>query len=104
MRVQKVLDTIVEVERERSKRVTTSQVNDVLGQLIARRQPPQASGREIKLLYATQVETAPPTIAVFGNHPELLQEHYVRYLHNGFREAWGFRGSPLRIVLRRRAA
>jgi GTP-binding protein len=104
MRVQKVLDTIVEVERERSKRVTTSQVNDVLGQLLARRQPPQASGREIKLLYATQVETAPPTIAVFGNHPELLQEHYVRYLHNGFREAWGFRGSPLRIVLRRRAA
>jgi GTP-binding protein len=104
MRVQKVLETIVEVERERSKRVTTSQVNDVLGQLIARRQPPQASGREIKLLYATQVETAPPTIAVFGNHPELVQEHYVRYLHNGFREAWGFRGSPLRIVLRRRAA
>lgn len=104
LRVQKVLDAILEVESERSKRVATSQVNDVLGQLIARRQPPQASGREVKLLYATQVETAPPTIAVFGNHPELVQEHYVRYLHNGFREAWGFRGSPLRIVLRRRAA
>ena len=68
------------------------------------KQPSQAAGREVKLLYATQVETAPPTIALFGNHPELLAEHYVRYLHNGFREAWGFTGNPLRIVLRRRAA
>ena len=103
-RVSRVLDQVLEVDAERSKRITTSQVNTTLEALIARRQPPQAAGREIKLLYATQVEVAPPTIAVFGNHPELLAEHYVRYLHNGFREAWGFTGSPLRIVLRRRAA
>ncbi len=103
-RVTRVLDVILQVEAERLKRIATAQVNDVLGQLVARRQPPQAAGREVKLLYATQVETAPPTIAIFGNHPELLQEHYVRYLHNGFREAWGFHGSPLRILLRRRAA
>ena len=103
-RVTRVLDQILEVDAERSKRITTSQVNTTLEALVARRQPPQAAGREIKLLYATQVEVAPPTIAVFGNHPELLAEHYVRYLHNGFREAWGFTGNPLRIVLRRRAA
>ena len=103
-RVSRVLDQIVEVDAERSKRITTSQVNNTLEALVARRQPPQAAGREIKLMYATQVEVAPPTIAVFGNHPELLAEHYVRYLHNGFREAWGFTGNPLRIVLRRRAA
>ena len=103
-RVTRVLDLLVEVDAERSKRITTSQVNNTLEALVARRQPPQAAGREIKLLYATQVEVAPPTIAVFGNHPELLAEHYVRYLHNGFREAWGFTGNPLRIVLRRRAA
>jgi len=103
-RVSRVLDQVLEVDAERSKRITTSQVNNTLEALVARRQPPQAAGREIKLLYATQVEVAPPTIAVFGNHPELLAEHYVRYLHNGFREAWGFTGSPLRIVLRRRAA
>jgi len=103
-RVTRVLDVLVEVDAERSKRITTSQVNNTLEALIARRQPPQAAGREVKLLYATQVEVAPPTIAVFGNHPELLAEHYVRYLHNGFREAWGFTGNPLRIVLRRRAA
>jgi GTP-binding protein len=99
-----VLDVLLEVDVERSKRITTSQVNTTLEALVARRQPPQAAGREIKLMYATQVETSPPTIAVFGNHPELLAEHYVRYLHNGFREAWGFTGNPLRILLRRRAA
>ena len=65
-------------------------MNETLGELLARRQPPQAAGREVKLNYATQVETAPPTIAVFGNDPDLVEEHYVRYLHNGFREAWGF--------------
>jgi GTP-binding protein len=103
-RVTKTLDTLIEVQAERSKRITTAQVNKRLEELIARRQPPQAAGREIKLSYATQVEVAPPTIAVFGNHPELLQEHYVRYLHNGFREAWGFTGNPLRILLKRKAA
>ena len=103
-RVTRVLDQLLEVDAERMKRITTSQVNTTLEALVARRQPPQAAGREVKLMYATQVETAPPTIAVFGNHPELLAEHYVRYLHNGFREAWGFTGNPLRIVLRRRAA
>ncbi|MFN2397128.1 MAG: ribosome biogenesis GTPase Der [Gemmatimonadaceae bacterium] len=103
-RASKVLHLIRQVEEERTKRISTSKVNEQLEALIARRQPPQAAGREVKLLYATQVEVAPPTFAVFGNHPELVEEHYVRYLHNGFREAWGFTGSPLRILLRRRAA
>jgi len=104
LRVNKVMDLVLRVEEEREKRISTSQVNTRLEELVARRQPPQAAGREVKLMYATQVETSPPTIAVFGNHPELVEEHYVRYLHNGFREAWGFTGNPLRIVLRRRAA
>jgi GTP-binding protein len=103
-RVQRVLDLLLRVAEEREKRVQTHEVNERLVELVARRQPPQAAGREVKLNYATQVETAPPTIAVFGNHPELVQEHYVRYLHNGFRESWGFTGNPLRIVLRRKAS
>lgn len=101
-RVTKVLELILEVEAERGKRVSTSDVNDALQELLARRQPPQAAGREVKLNYATQVETSPPAIAVFGNHPEIVQEHYIRYLHNGFREKWGFHGSPLRILMRRK--
>jgi GTPase len=103
-RVNKVLDVILEVEAERKKRIPTSEVNEGLHGLLARRQPPQAAGREVKLNYATQVSVAPPTIAVFGNAPDLVAEHYVRFLHNGFRELWGFTGSPLVIVLRRKAA
>jgi len=99
-RVTKVLDVILEVEAQRAKRIPTSEVNDVLAELVARRQPPQAAGREIKLIYATQVETSPPAIAVFGNNPDLVQEHYVRYLHNGFREKWGFTGNPLKVLMR----
>ena len=103
-RVTRVLNLIFEVDAERKKRINTSQVNTTLEALVARRQPPQAAGREVKLNYATQVETAPPTIAVFGNNPDLVQEHYIRYLHNGFREAWGFTGSPLRVVMRGKSA
>ena len=103
-RVNKTLDVILEVEAERKKRIPTSEVNEGLHGLLARRQPPQASGREVKLNYATQVSVAPPTIAVFGNAPDLVAEHYVRFLHNGFRELWGFTGSPLNIVLRRKSA
>ncbi|MDE3173511.1 MAG: ribosome biogenesis GTPase Der [Gemmatimonadota bacterium] len=102
-RVQRLLELLLRVADERVKRVSTSQVNQRLQELLARLQPPQAAGLEVRLNYATQVDVAPPTIAVFGNHPDLVEEHYVRYLHNGFREAWGFTGNPLRILLRRKA-
>jgi len=101
-RVTRVLDVLLEVEAERKKRISTSQVNSVLEELVARRQPPQAAGREVKLHYATQVETSPPTIVVFGNNTDALQEHYIRYLHNGFREAWAFTGNPLRVQVKKK--
>jgi len=101
-RITKVLDVVLQVQEQRTRRISTSQVNDALEELLARRQPPQAAGREVKLNYATQVEVEPPTIAVFGNHPETIPEHYIRFLHNGFREKWGFLGSPLRVILRRK--
>ena len=103
-RITKTLDSILEVDAERHKRISTSQVNDVLGQLLARLQPPQAAGAEVRLNYATQVDAIPPAIAIFGNHPELVAENYIRYLHNGFREHWGFLGNPLRIILRRKSS
>ncbi|HEY2164458.1 MAG TPA: ribosome biogenesis GTPase Der, partial [Gemmatimonadaceae bacterium] len=102
-RVTRVLELLLEVEQERAKRIGTAEVNAKLSELLARRQPPQAAGHEVKLNYATQIETAPPTIAIFGNAPDLVEEHYVRYLHNGFRSFWGFTGNPLRIVMKRKA-
>jgi GTP-binding protein len=102
-RVTKVLDVILKVNEERHRRVPTSQINERLAELIARRQPPQAAGRDVRLNYATQVETAPPSIAVFGNAPDLVAEHYIRFLHNGFREKYPFDGNPLRILMRRKS-
>jgi GTP-binding protein len=102
-RVTRVLEVLLEVEQQRAKRIGTAEVNAKLSELLARRQPPQAAGHEVKLNYATQIETAPPTIAIFGNAPDLVEEHYVRYLHNGFRSFWGFTGNPLRIVMKRKA-
>jgi GTP-binding protein len=102
-RVTKVLDVILKVNEERHRRVPTAQINERLAELLARRQPPQAAGRDIRLNYATQVETAPPSIAVFGNNPDLVAEHYIRFLHNGFRETYPFDGNPLRILMRRKS-
>ncbi len=102
-RVSKILDVIHLVDEQSRVRISTSQVNERLAELLARRQPSQAAGREVKLNYATQVSVAPPTIAFFGNHPDLVEEHYVRFLHNGFREAYPFTGNPLRILLRRKS-
>ena len=102
--VFELVGIVLQVEEQRLKRVPTSEVNEVLQELLARRQPPQAAGHEIKLNYAPQVQVAPPTIVVFGNNPDMVQEHYVRYLHNGFREFWGFTGNPLRVLMKRKAS
>ena len=102
-RVSRILDVIQLVDEHSKTRISTSQVNERLSELLARRQPSQAAGREVKLNYATQVSVAPPTIAFFGNHPDLVEEHYIRFLHNGFREAYPFTGNPLRILMRRKS-
>jgi GTPase len=102
-RVSRILDLIQLVDEQSKTRISTSQVNERLSELLARRQPSQAAGREVKLNYATQVSVAPPTIAFFGNHPDLVEEHYIRFLHNGFREAYPFTGNPLRILMRRKS-
>ncbi len=102
-RVTKVLDVVMAVQEQRARRISTSQVNDALEEVVQKLQPPQAAGREVKLNYATQVEVEPPTFAFFGNHPELIPENYIRYLHNQLREKWGFIGSPVRILMRRKS-
>ncbi len=101
-RVRKVLDLIVDVASARQKRVPTAEVNRVLQQLLDRAAPPQKIGEEIKLLYASQIGVAPPTIAIVANRPDSVPESYQRYLTRGFRDAWGFMGAPLRLVLNRR--
>ncbi len=96
-RARKLLDLILEVADAREARVTTSEVNRVLEALIQASNPPQKPGEEIKLLYASQIGTAPPTIAIVTNRPDDVPPSYERYLVHGFRKAWPFSGSPLRI-------
>ena len=96
-RVRKVLELIQEVAEGRELRVPTAEVNKVLASLVERNGPPQKPGEEVKLLYASQIGTAPPTLAIVSNRPDEVPESYQRYLVHGFREAWPFPGSPLRL-------
>jgi GTP-binding protein len=99
-RVRKSLDLLLDVAEERRKRIPTPEVNTVLEGLAHAHPPPHSRGRQVKLRYATQTGVEPPSFVVFSNLPKEIPTHYVRYLQNGFRAAWGFRGSPIRISLR----
>jgi GTP-binding protein len=101
-RAQRILPLVLEVQAARQKRIPTHEVNEVLRELMSRSRPPHSQGRAVKIQYATQVATAPPTFVLWSNLPEEISESYKRYLHNGFRERWGFVGSPIRINLRRK--
>jgi len=101
-RVPRLLDLSQEVAEERQKRVPTAEVNRVLEKLVDRQQPPQPVGESVRLLYASQIGTAPPRFAIVSNRPEAIPESYARYLVNGFRDAWQFTGSPVNLKLRRK--
>lgn len=100
LRVRKTLDLILEIAIERGRRIPTHEVNEVLERITGRQPPPHSRGRAVRFKYATQVGSAPPSFVLFANVPDDVPDHYVRYLHNGFREAWGFRGVPIRIRIR----
>jgi GTP-binding protein len=103
-RVRRVLDLILEVAEQREQRVPTAEVNKVLTELLERNAPPQKPGEEVKLLYASQIATAPPTFAIVSNRPDDVPEPYQRYLVHGFRAAWPFTGSPVRLRFTRRGS
>jgi GTP-binding protein len=101
-RMERLLDVVLAVAAERQKRVPTAEVNRVLEALIARQQPPQPVGESVRLFYGAQIGTAPPRFAIVSNRPDAVPEAYLRYLVNGFRDAWAFTGAPLDIRLRRK--
>jgi GTP-binding protein len=103
-RARKVLDLILEVAEARERRIPTAEVNKVLASLLERNAPPQKPGEEVKLLYASQIGTAPPTFAIVSNRPRDVPDAYQRYLVHGFRAEWPFLGSPLRLKFTSRGA
>jgi len=103
-RVDKLFSLINDVNTENSKRVTTGMLNDVMNEAITLVQPPSDKGRRLKLYYATQVSTRPPTFVVFCNSTKLFHFSYQRYIENQLRKAFGFSGTPVRIIPREKAA
>ena len=101
-RVQKVLDTVVEVAEARKGRVQTAEVNRAIQEMIIERQPPQAGGSEVKLLYGSQIGEAPPTFAIVASRPDEIPESYRRFIINGLRARFGFLGTPIRLRFTRR--
>ena len=101
--LKRVLPKASEVFRERLKRITTSQVNTLVQQVVARHSPPRHESRMLKFLYATQAEVNPPTFIFFVNDASLLHFSYQRYLENQLRLSFGFDGTPLRLVFKTRS-
>jgi GTP-binding protein len=101
-RVRRVVDEAIAVDAERHKRIPTGQLNDLIERTLASRPPASRHGRPVKVYYATQADVTPPTFVFFVNDPDLVHFSLSRFLENTLREAYGFRGSPLRLRFRKR--
>lgn len=101
-RVQQVWDMVTLVYAEAGKRIPTGILNELIGEAQMALQPPMEGGRRLKIFYATQQGTFPPTFILFVNDPTLMHFSYERYLHNQIRNSFQFTGTPLRIFLRER--
>ena len=99
-RVEKLFELINNVNEQNSKRVTTSQLNEVINEAISIVQPPSDKGKRLKILYGTQASIKPPTFVIFVNKKELFHFSYERYLVNQIRKEFGLEGTPIRIIVR----
>lgn len=101
-RVQNVYDMIDMVIENNSMRVATGVLNEIVTEAVAMQQPPTDKGKRLKIYYVTQVSVKPPTFVIFVNDKELAHFSYVRYLENRIRDAFGFRGTSLKFIVRER--
>lgn len=101
-RLPKLFDLIDMVIENHALRVATGVLNEIMTEAVALQQPPSDKGKRLKLFYITQVSVKPPTFVIFVNDKELMHFSYTRYIENKIREAFGFRGTPLRFIIRER--
>ena len=101
-RLQKLFEHINYVNEQAKLRISTGMLNDMLGDATAKVQPPSDKGKRLKIYYMTQASVAPPTFVIFANSIELFHFSYQRYIENCLRETFGFRGTPVRIIIRER--
>ncbi|EGO64911.1 ribosome biogenesis GTPase Der [Acetonema longum] len=99
-RVHRVLELVNYVAEQRSMRIATNVLNQVISDAVSINPTPSDKGKRLKIYYATQSGVNPPTIVFFVNDPEVMHFSYLRFLENKLRESFGFEGSPLRLVVR----
>ncbi|WP_347559948.1 ribosome biogenesis GTPase Der [Clostridium sp. AM29-11AC] len=101
-RLNKLYDLIDMVRENQTMRIQTGVLNEIMTEAVALQQPPSDKGKRLKLYYMTQVAVKPPTFVVFVNDKELMHFSYTRYLENRIRDAFGFRGTALKFIIRER--
>lgn len=101
-RLPKLFDSIDMVLENQTLRVQTGVLNEIMTEAVAMQQPPSDKGKRLKLFYITQVAVKPPTFVIFVNDKELMHFSYTRYLENKIRDAFGFRGTSLKFIIRER--
>lgn len=101
--VGQVLPTAVKVAEERHVKLSTSMINKVLGEAQDYQPPPGKSGRSLRIYYGTQVRSDPPTFLIYVNDPKLVHFSYQRFLENRLRAAYGYLGTPIRLVFKGRS-
>ena len=99
-RLGKLFDRIDAVYENHSLRIQTGVLNEILAEAVALNEPPSDKGKRLKLFYMTEVSVRPPTFVIFVNSKELMHFSYTRYIENKIREAFGFKGTPLRFIIR----
>jgi GTP-binding protein len=99
LRVHKLLDLALDIQTQRHKRVPTAALNNVVREAVAAHRV-TVHGRPLRIYYATQPETSPPTFVLFANDPALVHFSYRRYLENRLRDAFGFNGTAIRLIFR----
>ncbi len=101
-RINRIMEQIVKIEEESEKRITTSEMNKFMEQVIERRPPTHPSGKHVKIYYITQAAVKPPTFIFFCNQPALITENYRRYIHNQLREVFAFEGVSIKLIFKGR--
>ena len=101
-RLPKLFELIDAVRQNQNMRVATGVLNEIVSEAVAMQQPPSDKGKRLKIYYVTQVAVKPPTFVVFVNDKELMHFSYTRYIENQIRNAFGFRGTSLKVSIRER--
>lgn len=101
-RVDKLFEQINYVNGQSKMRASTGMINDVLSEAVTRVQPPSDKGRRLKIYYMTEISVAPPTFVIFCNNADLFHFSYQRYIENQLRQVFGFKGTPIRLIIRQK--